>query len=118
VLLVEQDPELVATLRALKSRLGAEGVEVRRANGLTVLKDLAGSEQDLILLDPPFEADVFDKALAASVPALRDGGFLYLEAPHRWTDAALQAQGLRLERHLRAGAVHAHLLTRAEAAAP
>jgi 16S rRNA (guanine(966)-N(2))-methyltransferase RsmD len=118
VLLVDQDPELVATLRALKSRLGAEGVEVRRANGLTVLKDLAGSAQDLILLDPPFEADVFDKALAASVPALREGGFLYLEAPHRWTDAALQAQGLRLERHLRAGAVHAHLLTRAEAAAP
>src|SRR3954464_6377836 len=32
VLLVEQDPDLVATLRGLKSRLAAEAVEVRRAN--------------------------------------------------------------------------------------
>ena len=118
VLLVEQDPELVATLRALKSRLAAEAVEVRRANGLTVLKDLAGSNQDLILVDPPFDAGIFDKAVAAAVPALRDDGFLYLEAPHRWTDAALEGQGLRLERHLRAGAVHAHLLRRGAAAAP
>src|SRR3954451_10690165 len=30
VLLVEQDPELVATLRGLKSRLAADAVEVRR----------------------------------------------------------------------------------------
>ena len=112
VLLVEQDPDLVATLRALRARLQAEGVEVRRANGLTVLKDLAGSGQDLILLDPPFEADLFDKAVAAAAPALRDGGFLYLEAPHRWSEAALQAHGLQLQRHLKAGAVHAHLLSR------
>jgi len=83
-----------------------------------VLKDLAGSGQDLILLDPPFDADIFDKALAAAVPALREDGCLYLEAPHRWSDEALQAQGLRVERHLRAGAVHAHLLRRAAATGP
>ncbi|HEY1229772.1 MAG TPA: RsmD family RNA methyltransferase, partial [Ramlibacter sp.] len=118
VLLVEQDPDLVATLRGLKARLAAERVEVRRANGLSVLKDLAGSGQDLVLLDPPFEADIFDKAIAAAVPALREEGYLYLEAPHRWSDAALQAQGLEVERYLRAGAVHAHLLRRAAAAGP
>jgi 16S rRNA G966 N2-methylase RsmD len=83
-----------------------------------VLKDLAGSGQDLILVDPPFDAGIFEKAVAASVPALREDGFLYLEAPHRWTDAALESQGLRLERHMRAGAVHAHLLRRGAAAAP
>lgn len=118
VLLVEQDPDLVATLRGLKARLQADAVEVRRANGLSVLQGLAGSGQDLVLLDPPFEADIFDKAIAAAVPTLRDEGYLYLEAPHRWSDAALQAQGLEVERHLRAGAVHAHLLRRAAAAAP
>ncbi|WP_427913729.1 16S rRNA (guanine(966)-N(2))-methyltransferase RsmD [Ramlibacter sp. MMS24-I3-19] len=118
VLLVEQDPDLVATLRGLKARLEAEGVEVRRANALTVLKELAGSGQDLVLLDPPFDADIFDKALAAAVPALRDEGYLYLEAPHRWSDAALQAHGLQLERHLRAGAVHAHVLRRSAPTAP
>ena len=118
VLLVEHDPDLVATLRALKAKLEAAAVEVRRANGLSVLKDLAGSGQDLVLLDPPFEADIFDKAIAAAVPALREDGYLYLEAPHRWSDAALQAQGLEVERYLRAGAVHAHLLRRAAAAGP
>jgi len=118
VLLVEQDPDLVATLRGLKAKLSADGVEVRRANGLTVLKDLPGSSQDLVFLDPPFDADIWDKAIAASVPALREGGYLYLEAPHLWSDAALEAQGLRLERHVKAGAVHAHLLSRGAAAAP
>src|SRR6476660_4282403 len=51
VLLVEQDPDLVATLRSLKAKLSADTVEVRRANGLSVLKDLAGSDQDLVFLD-------------------------------------------------------------------
>ncbi|MFL6692627.1 MAG: 16S rRNA (guanine(966)-N(2))-methyltransferase RsmD [Ramlibacter sp.] len=118
VLLVEQDPDLVATLRGLKAKLSAGTVEVRRANGLTVLKDLPGTSQDLVFLDPPFDADIWDKAIAASVPALREGGYLYLEAPHLWSDAALEAQGLRLERHVKAGAVHAHLLSRGAAAAP
>lgn len=118
VILVEQDPDLVAALRAVKAKLPADAVEVRRANGLTVLKDLAGSGQDLVLLDPPFDADLFDKALAAAVPALRAEGCLYLEAPHRWAETALQAHGLRVERHLRAGAVHAHLLRRSSAPGP
>src|SRR3954469_21648645 len=87
VLLVEQDPELVATLRGLKSRLSADSVEVRRANGLSVLKDLAGSNQDLVFLDPPFDAGLFDKAVAAAIPALGPGGLLYVEAPAPWSAA-------------------------------
>ena len=39
-------------------------------------------------------------------------GFVYLEAPQAWDDAALAESGLRLHRHLKAGAVHAHLLRR------
>ena len=39
-------------------------------------------------------------------------GFVYLEAPTLWTDETLQVAGLKLHRHLKAGAVHAHLLTR------
>jgi 16S rRNA (guanine966-N2)-methyltransferase len=117
VLLVEQDPDLVATLRSLRAKLQAEAVEVRRGNGLTVLKDAAGSDVDLVFLDPPFEAGLFDKAIAAAVPALAAGGWLYLEAPHACGEAAAQAQGLEIVRHLKAGAVHAHLLRRAPAAA-
>ena len=40
------------------------------------------------------------------------GGFVYLEAPQAWSDERLQAMGLVLRRHLKAGAVHAHLLQR------
>ncbi|HZY19918.1 MAG TPA: 16S rRNA (guanine(966)-N(2))-methyltransferase RsmD [Ramlibacter sp.] len=117
VLLVEQDPDLVAALRAVKARLAADAVEVRRANGLSVLKDLAGTGQDLVFLDPPFDADLFDKAVAAAVPALAEEGRLYLEAPTAWSEAAAAAHGLVLQRHVKAGAVHAHLLGRAPAAA-
>jgi 16S rRNA (guanine(966)-N(2))-methyltransferase RsmD len=112
VLLVEQDPELVDGLRKLKARLDAAMVDVRRANGLTVLKDLAGSGQDLVFLDPPFDADLFDKSLAATVPALAAEGLVYLEAPRAWTQEDAQRHGLHLLRHLKAGAVHAHLMGR------
>jgi 16S rRNA G966 N2-methylase RsmD len=66
--------------------------------------------QDLVFLDPPFDANLVEKALAAAVPALRPGGWLYLEAQHKVTEASLEAHGLELVRHLKAGAVHAHLL--------
>ena len=113
VVMVEQDPDLVSALRAIKTRLSADTVEVRRANGLSVLKEFAGAGLDLVFLDPPFDADLFDKAVAAAVPALADQGLLYLEAPTAWSAAQAQAAGLSIHRHLKAGAVHAHLLGRA-----
>ena len=38
------------------------------------------------------------------------GGAIYLEAPRRWSDEELAPLGLSVFRHLKAGAVHAHLL--------
>jgi hypothetical protein len=40
---------------------------------------------------------------------------VYLEAPVRWTDEQLAPMGLAVQRHLKAGAVHAHLLRLAAA---
>jgi 16S rRNA (guanine966-N2)-methyltransferase len=117
VLLVEQDPELVSTLRSIKARLSADAVEVRRANGLTVLKELAGANLDLVFLDPPFDAALFEKAIAAAVPAIAAEGLLYLEAPAAWSAPRAEGAGLVIHRHLKAGAVHAHLLGRAAAPA-
>jgi 16S rRNA (guanine(966)-N(2))-methyltransferase RsmD len=116
VLLVEQDPDLVAALRATQKKLQAAQVEVRRANGLSVLQQQAGAGLDLVFLDPPFDAGLFDKAVAAALPALRPGGWLYLEAPAAWDAARAATAGLDLHRHLKAGAVHAHLLARPAAA--
>jgi len=110
VLLVEQDAAQVDALRALAQRLQAAAVKVQRGNAISVLQQLPPASQDLILLDPPFDALLYDKALAAAVPALRPGGWLYLEAPTAWGEAQLAGSGLQAHRYLRAGAVHAHLL--------
>jgi len=113
VLLVESDGALVDALRAVVKRLDATGVRVQRGNALTVLASLPAGATDLVFLDPPFDADLFDKALAAALPALAPEGFIYLEAPTAWEGEALARHGLASVRHLRAGAVHGHLLRRA-----
>jgi 16S rRNA (guanine(966)-N(2))-methyltransferase RsmD len=118
VVLVEQDPGLVASLRQIVRKLDAAMVEVRRANGLSVLQELAGAGLDLAFLDPPFDAGLFERAVAAAVPALRPGGLLYLEAPVPWSEQQCAAAGLELVRHLKAGAVHAHLLGRVAPGGP
>ena len=113
VLLAEQDAELVSRLRAVQQKLGANMVKVERANGLSVLARLAPASVNLIFLDPPFDAGIHEKALAASAPAMAPEGLIYLEAPTAWDDALLAAHGLVRLRYLKAGAVHAHLLGRA-----
>jgi 16S rRNA (guanine966-N2)-methyltransferase len=113
VLLVEADAALVDALRAVTQRLAAAGVRVQRGNALTALASLPAGSVDLVFLDPPFEADLFDKALAAALPALAPQGLIYLEAPTQWQGEALARHGLEAVRHLKAGAVHGHLLRRA-----
>lgn len=112
VLMVEQDPELVARLRAVQKRLDAQTVKIERGNGLSVLTRLAPGSTDLVFLDPPFDAGIFDKALTAAAALLAPDGLAYLEAPIAWDDAALAPHGFARLRHMRAGAVHAHLLQR------
>lgn len=111
VLLVEADAVLAERLRATVARLGASGVvRVQRGNGPAVLAGLAPGSVDLVFLDPPFGAGLFEPALRAAVPALAAGGWIYLEAPEAWDDARLAPLALAVHRHLRAGAVHGHLL--------
>lgn len=111
VLIVEQDAQLVELLRATKARLGADGVEVQRANALSVLAS-GGAAFDAVFLDPPFDAGLWDKALQAACTALAPDGVIYLEAPTQWSESQAAAFGLVVSRHAKAGAVHAHLLRR------
>jgi 16S rRNA (guanine(966)-N(2))-methyltransferase RsmD len=110
VLLVEAEGTLVDQLRAIVKRLDAQNVRVQRGNALSVLAALPPASVDLVFLDPPFEADLFDKALAAARPALAEDGMIYLEAPAPWEGEALARHGLQGVRHMKAGAVHGHLL--------
>ena len=113
VLMVEQDAALAAGLRGLNDKLKADAVRVQLGDGVAALNAQAPGSADLVLLDPPFDAAaLFAPALAAAARTVRADGFVYLEAPQAWDDAALAESGLRLHRHLKAGAVHAHLLRR------
>jgi 16S rRNA (guanine966-N2)-methyltransferase len=110
VLLVEQDAALVARLSGTCTQLQAGMVKVLRGDGLAALERLAAASMDLVLIDPPFDSDLFAKALSASSRCLAARGFVYLEAPRAWEPQALEDLGFVLHRHLKAGAVHAHLL--------
>ena len=112
VLLLERDPRLVRSLRASRERLGAGAVSVEPADALAWLRRAAPASADLVFIDPPFEANQFDAALAAAAPVVVPGGYLYLEADRPFDDAAVAPHGLRVHRQARAGAVHFHLLQR------
>jgi 16S rRNA (guanine(966)-N(2))-methyltransferase RsmD len=114
VLLVEQDAALVVQLKRVQAQLKADAVQVVRGDAVAALRHAPAGSLDLIFLDPPFDSDVFEAAVQAAAPALAAAGFLYLEAPRRWSDEQLQALGLQLHRLLKAGMVHAHLLQRIE----
>lgn len=110
VRLVEHDGALVEQLKKLQEQLKAHMVQVARGDGIAALKQLPPASMNLIFIDPPFDAGLFDAAVQAAARALAPDGFIYLEAPSAWTDDLLAPLGLTVYRHLKAGAVHAHLL--------
>ncbi len=112
VLMLEQDAQLVTLLSQTRERLKAHTVQVQKGDAMMALQRLAPSSLDVVFLDPPFESSHFENALKAAVNAVVPGGWVYLEAPLHWTDEALQACGLQAQKHMKAGAVHAHLLQR------
>jgi 16S rRNA (guanine966-N2)-methyltransferase len=134
VRLVEQDTALVEQLKRIQVQLQASMTQIVRGDGVAALRQLDAGSMDAIFLDPPFDSTLpnksalhkpplpistpftstlFDAALLAATRAVAMTGFVYLEAPVKWTDAQLTTAGLVLHRHLKAGAVHAHLLKRA-----
>jgi 16S rRNA (guanine966-N2)-methyltransferase len=114
VLLCEQEPALVVQLKAVQARLKAEMVRIERGDGVSALRRLPAGSLQLVLLDPPFDSNLFEPALAAAAQAISPSGLIYLEAPRPWTDEELLALGLQIHRSGKAGAVHFHLLTRSQ----
>ena len=114
VLLCEQDAALVERLKATQAKLEAGAVRIERGSGVTALERAPAASLHAVFIDPPFEQPaLYAPALQAAARALRADGVVYLEAPRRWDAAELAALGLTAFRHLKAGAVHAHLLRRA-----
>jgi 16S rRNA G966 N2-methylase RsmD len=101
-------------LRASKARLSAEAIQVECTDTMSWMQRSPRGRFDLVLLDPPFDANLFEAALRAAVPLLAPSGQIYLEADRSFDDgsAPLLPLGLRVFRSGRAGAVHYHLLQR------
>ena len=112
VTLVEHDAALVTQLKRVQTQLQASATQIVRGDGVASLKHQNPVSLDAVFLDPPFDSTQFEAALTAAARAVAPEGFVYLEAPVRWSDEQLALAGLALHRHLKAGAVHAHLLKR------
>ena len=112
VLALEQEAELAKLLQQQAERLKAHMLQVQRVDAVSAMQRLPAEGFDLVFLDPPFDGPWFEPALRAAVRLVPVQGWVYLEAPVAWTDEALAPMGLRVQRHLKAGAVHAHLLQR------
>jgi 16S rRNA (guanine966-N2)-methyltransferase len=110
VLLIEQDAQAVKQLQANVQRLKATQVQVRQGDALALMQAMPERSFDLVFLDPPYASDVFEAALARAAKLLGGGGCVYLEADRLVEPAWLDACGLQQIKHLKAGAVHAHLL--------
>ncbi len=114
VLLLERDPQLVASLNASRQRLGATMLRVERTEAMSWMAGGAPGRFQLVLVDPPFDAGLGPAAVAAAARLLSDGGFVYLEAAEPLAEAPA---GLGLYRQSRAGAVHFQLFRRGYTAA-
>ena len=110
VVLCEQDRALVQQLKTHVTRLQATHVNVHAGDGLHWLRQQTGGHWDVVFLDPPYASDLFEPALRAAASAIGPQGWVYLEAPEAWDAQTLSTLGWSLQRHLKAGAVHAHLL--------
>jgi 16S rRNA (guanine966-N2)-methyltransferase len=110
VLLVDSESKLVAQLQALQTKLSASMVRIQRGDGIAILRALPRASVDVVFIDPPFEAPIFDIALAAAAHAVSVQGAIYLEAPKAWTDEDLLSFKLQVVRYGKAGMVHYHLL--------
>lgn len=119
VILVEQNPAVVRSLRDNVRRLGAgEVIEVVRADAAGWLDRNPPLLQDLILLDPPFGRDWLPRILPTVLPWLAPDGLIYAESDFVIDEDWLRRHGIdgmAVIRSGRAGQVHHHLLARVPA---
>ncbi len=113
VVMCESNSHCVEAMTKSQAKLGATQIRVQRGDGLALLRQQAPHSLDLVFLDPPYDFPQYDRMLAAAQACIKDSGFVYLEAGKAWSAEALQLLGWQLHKHLKAGAVHAHLLQRA-----
>ncbi len=114
VVLLERERRLAASLNESKQRLKAEQLRIENTDAMTWMARCAPASFELVFIDPPFDAELVDPAMALACRVVVPDGFVYVEAGQPLQPDALVGLGLRLHRQARAGAVHFHLLQRAD----
>ncbi|HEX5693568.1 MAG TPA: 16S rRNA (guanine(966)-N(2))-methyltransferase RsmD [Arenimonas sp.] len=94
--LVERDPVLAEALRASATRLKLETVRVVTADALAWLAQPVGQRFDLVFLDPPFDAGLWEQAASRLEPWLAPDAWIYVETPAK--TAPILPPGWRLHR--------------------
>lgn len=107
VVMIERDRAAYEALQRNRATLGADAVEIVRADALAWL---AGNREnfDLIFVDPPFDPTAAAPALADLAPHLRPGGQLYVEQ----ATPVEAPPGFIIHRSGRAGRSHFALLVK------
>lgn len=78
---LERDRRLARDIADTLARFGATGGEVRCADTLHFLQGTPAARFDIVFLDPPFAASLWEPALAALPPHLAPGHLICLEYP-------------------------------------
>lgn len=122
VTLVENHAQAVRALHAIRDKLGARMVDIVSGDAFAWLARQPDAALDAVFIDPPFAQDWTLRALEAAARVVKPGGVIYVEAAQQLADVSADSHGgepaagiglpadLVLHKHLRAGAVHAHLL--------
>jgi len=104
VVMVESNPRTVQQLQSQIARLGARQAVIWQGSALDYLARV-DHPFDLVFLDPPFNSDLMDKALATlgATPAINANTRIYLEYPrHREPELPT---GWRFDKQKQAGDV-------------
>lgn len=105
VVMVEQNRKLFSHLQDVKRKFNADHIELVQGEAVAFMQRMAKKSFDLVMLDPPFAADLFEPALQLASTLTVSGGAVYLEANRLIAPPA----GMRCYRQANAGAVHYHL---------
>jgi 16S rRNA (guanine966-N2)-methyltransferase len=114
VVLLERDRRLAANLNESKKRLNAQQLRIEGVDALAWMARCPPDSFELVFIDPPFDEPLVAPALALARKVVVSQGFIYVEADLALEQELLHAQGLKLHRQGRAGAVHFHLLQRTD----
>jgi 16S rRNA (guanine966-N2)-methyltransferase len=110
--LFETQAKLCENMSRMVEKFHASQVQVKKGDGVSALRVMPSQSVDLVLIDPPFELDLWSSALSASVGPLKPLGLIYLESPKPWDNEALLGLGLEIYKTMKAGTVHAHLIVK------